>query len=145
MEREAAGRPVTVGLIGAGKFGTMFMAQARLTRGMHLVGIADLEIVRARSQLRNAGWPDQAFSAGSLADAHNKRATFVTDDAGALIADPRIEVIVEATGVPGAGIEHVTRLAQGVSEPGRVGEELRSGDRPAAAGGEDRIRAGMPD
>jgi len=106
MEREAAGRPVTVGLIGAGKFGTMFMAQARLTRGMHLVGIADLDIVRARSQLRNAGWPDQAFSAGSLADAHNKRATFVTDDAGALIADPRIEVIVEATGVPGAGIEH---------------------------------------
>ena len=106
MEREATGRPVTVGLIGAGKFGTMFMAQARLTRGMHLVGIADLDIVRARSQLRNAGWPDQAFSAGSLADAHNKRATFVTDDAGALIADPRIEVIVEATGVPGAGIEH---------------------------------------
>jgi predicted homoserine dehydrogenase-like protein len=106
MEREAAGRPVTVGLIGAGKFGTMFMAQARLTRGMHLVGVADLDVARARSQLKNAGWPDAVYSAGSLADAHQKRATFVTEDAGALIADPRIEVIVEATGVPGAGIHH---------------------------------------
>src|SRR5262245_43951245 len=37
LEREAADRPVTVGLIGAGKFGAMFLAQARLTRGLHLV------------------------------------------------------------------------------------------------------------
>jgi predicted homoserine dehydrogenase-like protein len=106
VEREAAGRPVTVGLIGAGKFGTMFMAQARLTRGIHLVGVADLDVARARSQLKNAGWPEEAYAAALLADAHHKRATFVTDDAGALIADPRIEVIVEATGVPGAGIAH---------------------------------------
>ncbi|MGB8754843.1 MAG: flagellar biosynthesis protein FlgA, partial [Pseudolabrys sp.] len=106
LEREAAGRPVTVGLIGAGKFGTMFMAQARLTRGMHLVGVADLDVARAHSQLRNAGWPDEVYAAGSLADAHQKRTTLVTDNADALIADPRIEVIVEATGVPGAGIHH---------------------------------------
>ena len=106
LEREAAGRPITVGLIGAGKFGTMFMAQARLTHGMHLVGVADLDVARARSQLRNAGWPDEVYAAGSLADAHQKRTTFVTDNADALIADPRIEVIVEATGVPGAGIHH---------------------------------------
>jgi len=42
LEREAAGRPVTVGLIGAGKFGTMFLAQARLTRGLHVAAVADL-------------------------------------------------------------------------------------------------------
>ena len=106
LEREAAGRPVTVGLIGAGKFGTMFMAQARLTHGMHLVGVADLDVARARSQLRDAGWPDEVYAASSLADAHRKRTTLVTDNADALIADPRIEVIVEATGVPGAGIHH---------------------------------------
>ena len=106
LEREAAGRPVTVGLIGAGKFGTMFMAQARLTQGMHLVGVADLDVGRARSQLRIAGWPDTMYSAASLADAHKKRSTLVTDNADALITDPNIEVIVEATGVPGAGIHH---------------------------------------
>jgi predicted homoserine dehydrogenase-like protein len=106
LERETAGRPVTVGLIGAGKFGTMFAAQVRLTTGMHLVGVADLDVARARSQLKGAGWPDEAYAAASLDDAHKKRTTLVSDSARALIADPRIEVIVEATGVPGAGIEH---------------------------------------
>ena len=48
LEREAAGQPVTVGVIGAGKFGTMFLAQAGLTRGMHVVGVADLDIARAK-------------------------------------------------------------------------------------------------
>jgi predicted homoserine dehydrogenase-like protein len=111
LEREAAGRPVTVGLIGAGKFGTMFLAQARLTQGMHVVAVADLDVCRARSQLKTAGWPDEAYAVGSLADAHKKRTTLVTDGADALFTDPRIEVIVEATGVPGAGIRHALMAA----------------------------------
>ena len=106
LERETAGRPVVVGLIGAGKFGTMFMAQVRLTHGMHLAGVADLDVTRARSQLKTAGWPNESYAAGSLADAHKKRTTFITDNTEALLADPQIEVIVEATGVPGAGIHH---------------------------------------
>jgi predicted homoserine dehydrogenase-like protein len=106
LERDAAGRPVTVGVIGAGKFGTMFLSQARLTTGMHVVAVADLDVARARSQLDTAAWPAELYAATSLADAHKRRATFITDDADAMIADPRIEVIVEATGVPGAGIHH---------------------------------------
>jgi predicted homoserine dehydrogenase-like protein len=51
LERKAAGRPVTIGIIGAGKFGTMFLSQARSTDGMHVVGIAELNTHRARSQL----------------------------------------------------------------------------------------------
>ena len=109
LECETAGRPVTVGLIGAGKFGTMFMTQVRLTAGMHLVGVADLDVARARSQLKTAGWPDEAYAALSLGDAHKKRITLVTDSAQALLADPQIEVIVEATGVPGAGIDHALK------------------------------------
>jgi predicted homoserine dehydrogenase-like protein len=84
----------------------MFLSQARLTKGMHVAGVADLDGTRARSQLKTAGWPDQQFAAGSLDDAHRARTTFVTDSADALIADSRIEVIVEATGVPSAGIHH---------------------------------------
>ncbi len=106
LEREAAGKPVTVGVIGAGKFGTMFLSQARLTRGMHIAGVADLDVARARAQLNTAGWPDNKYAAKSLDDAHKARTTMITDSAAALIADPRIEVIVEATGVPGAGIHH---------------------------------------
>jgi predicted homoserine dehydrogenase-like protein len=106
LEREAAGRPVTVGLIGAGKFGTMFLAQARLTRGMHVVAVADLDVVRASRQLRTAGWDDGAIAARSLGDALKTGRTHVTPDADALIACPGIDVIVEATGVPPAGIGH---------------------------------------
>jgi len=106
IEREAAGRPVTVGLIGAGKFGTMFLTQARLTRGLHVVGVADLDVARAKSQLTTAGWDEGAFAAASLGDAFKSRRTCVTADAQALIAFPDIEVIIEATGVPQAGIRH---------------------------------------
>ena len=106
LERQAAGRPVTVGLIGAGKFGTMFASQVRLTDGMHLVAVADLDVSRARRQLRIAGWNDAAMSAPSLENARARRTTYVTEDAQALIACPEIEVVVEATGIPAAGIRH---------------------------------------
>src|SRR5215475_7037945 len=106
LGREAQGRPVTVGVIGAGKFGTMFLAQARSTRGLHVVGVADLDVGRARAQLRAAGWDEAAYAAPSLGDAFRQRSTHITADAEALIAFPDIEVIVEATGVPAVGIRH---------------------------------------
>jgi predicted homoserine dehydrogenase-like protein len=112
VEREVAGRPVTVGLIGAGKFGTMFLSQARLTTGMHVAVVADLDGTRARNQLKTAGWPAESYAAPSLADAIKRRATFVTDDAMSLMADPQIEVIVEATGMPSAGIAHALKAIE---------------------------------
>jgi predicted homoserine dehydrogenase-like protein len=114
LEREAAGKPVTVGLIGAGKFGTMFLAQARLTKGLHVVAVADLNVDRARSQLNTAGWPADQYAAASLGEAFKKRTTHLTPDADALIAFPGIEVIVEATGIPEAGIKHaLSTIAHG--------------------------------
>src|SRR5580700_9553989 len=112
LEREAAGRPVTIGLIGAGKFGTMFLTQVRRTRGMHLVGLADLNVERARSQLLAAGWDAEAFAAPSLADALRARRTHVTADADALIGFADIEVIVEATGDPKTGIRFALRAIE---------------------------------
>ncbi|MBV9262163.1 MAG: Gfo/Idh/MocA family oxidoreductase [Pseudolabrys sp.] len=109
LEREAAGRPVTVAVIGAGKFGTMFLSQAIRTEGMHVVGVADLDVGRARNQLKTAGWPDAAYNARSLDEAIKKRGTYLSDDAAALIECPQIEVVVEATGVPTAGIAHALK------------------------------------
>jgi predicted homoserine dehydrogenase-like protein len=106
LARAEAGRPVTVALIGAGKFGTMFLAQARLTRGLHVAAVADLDVSRARAQLCGAGWPEAAYAAASLDDACQRGATHITDNTEAALADPRIEVVVEATGVPEAGIRH---------------------------------------
>jgi predicted homoserine dehydrogenase-like protein len=104
LERQAAGQPVTVGLIGAGKFGTMFLSQVRVTDGMHLVGLADLNAARARSQLATAGWPVERYLVSSLDEALKSGRTFVTDNADALITHPAIEVIIEATGDPKTGI-----------------------------------------
>ena len=109
LERSAQGRPVTVGVVGAGKFGTMFLAQARTTDGMHVVAVADLNVSRARSQLAMASWPAEQYGAASLDDAAKSGKTFLTDDAEAMIAHSGIEVIVEATGDPKTGIRLATK------------------------------------
>lgn len=105
-ERAANGRPVRIGQIGAGKFGTMFLSQCRVTLGMHLVALADLMPERARERLQSVQWPREQIDAGSLEEAARTGKTYVTDDALAVINDPRIEVVIEATGDPSAGIRH---------------------------------------
>src|SRR6478752_8004680 len=90
----------------------MFLSQARLTQGMHVVAIADLDVGRARSQLKTAGWPDESYAASSRADAHKRRTTFVVDNAESLLTCPEIEAIVEATGIPGAGIAHCVKAIE---------------------------------
>jgi predicted homoserine dehydrogenase-like protein len=111
-EREAIGRPIRIGLIGAGKFGTMFLTQVRRTAGMHLVGLADLDVARAKSQLASAGWDAAQYAATSLGDALKARRTFVADDADALVACPDIDVIVEATGDPKTGIRFALKAIE---------------------------------
>ncbi len=100
-------RPLRVGLIGAGKFGSMFLSQVRLTAGMHLLAVADLDVARARAALSETGWGDDQIAATSSAKALSTGATWVTDDAGALINAGGLDVVIEATGVPEAGIRHV--------------------------------------
>ena len=112
LEREAAGRPVTVGLIGAGKFGTMFLSQVRRTRGMHLVGIADLSAERASKALASCGWDEQQYQAASLGDAYKTGRTYITQDSDELVAFPDIEVLIEATGDPKAGIRHAQKIIE---------------------------------
>ena len=105
--RAAEGRPVRVGVIGAGKFGSMFLAMAARTPGLHVAGIADLSIPRAREALARVGWPEERYAAPSLdAALGGTDGTALTEDAMALMAEPRIEVVVECTGHPAAGLRH---------------------------------------
>ncbi|MBE0558604.1 MAG: flagellar biosynthesis protein FlgA, partial [Proteobacteria bacterium] len=99
--------PLRVGLIGAGKFGSMYLAQAKSTAGIHLAAVADLAPGRAVEALRRTGWPEGQGAAATLADALAHGTTFITDDAPALIAAPGLDVISDATGNPSAGIAHV--------------------------------------
>ena len=105
-QRAAGGKPVRVGLIGAGKFGSMVLAQAPRIAGYHVVGVADLDVGKAQASLARVGWPEERYSAHSLADAASSGATCVMDDAMALAASPHVECIIEATGHPIAGIRH---------------------------------------
>jgi len=104
--RAESGHPVRVGLIGAGKFGSMFLSQAGRTAGIHVVGVADIAPQRARAALARVGWREEKFSASSLAEAARSGGTHVLDDVEALISFDGIDVVVDATGVPGAGIQH---------------------------------------
>ncbi len=106
QKRAADGRPLRVGLIGAGKFGSMFLAQARVIPGLHVLAVADLDLERARKAFAATGWNEAQVGAGSFAEALETGATHLTDDATALIAADGLEVVIEATGDPSAGIAH---------------------------------------
>ncbi|MBP7066325.1 SAF domain-containing protein [Ferrovibrio sp.] len=110
--RHAAGNPLRVGLIGAGKFGTMFLAQARRLAGLHLLGVADLAPERARAALARAGWPAEQVAAPGFAAALRDGSTHITDDAFALITAPGLDVVIDATGHPAAGIRHALAAAR---------------------------------
>src|SRR6202049_2869853 len=92
--RRAAGKPVRVALIGAGKFGSMFLSQVPHTPWREVPVSADLDRERAREACRTVGW-----------DAPRIAATTFTAD-GAKATSGNIEVIVEATGNPAVGIRH---------------------------------------
>ena len=105
-EREAQGKPLRVGLVGAGKFGAMYLAQVPKTPGLHLAGIADLSPANARTNLQRVGWKSERYAAPSLDAAFSSGLTHVGDDWQALIAHPLIDIVVEATGNPIAAVEH---------------------------------------
>lgn len=94
-QRSDTGRPVRAALIGAGKFGSMFLAQVPTIAGLEVAVIADLDPDRAREACRTVGW-DEGRIAGTR---------FVADGLEACRADD-VEVVIEATGHPEAGIRH---------------------------------------
>ena len=96
QKRAADGNPLRIGLIGAGKFGSMYLSQVRRTVGMHLVGVADLSPVRAKAALKNVGWSAAQMSARSFSDAAKKGSTFITDDSAKMIASSEIDIIIDS-------------------------------------------------
>ena len=88
-------RPVKVALIGAGKFGSMFLSQVPTTPGLEVVIIADLIPDNAKKACKNVGWIDDLISNTEFVDSGIKA-----------ITKPEVEVVVEATGNPSDGILH---------------------------------------
>ena len=96
QQRERDGAPLLVGLIGAGKFGSMYLSQVRRTPGVRLTTVADLDPARAREALARVGWSDAELAA----------VRFV-GHADELIGSDRVQIVIDATGSPAAGIGHV--------------------------------------
>lgn len=91
----ARGTPVRAGLIGAGKFGSMFLSQVPTIAGLEVAAIADLNPDRAKTACRGVGWDDDRLAA-----------TTFLDDGAVLAARDDVDVVIEATGNPRAGIAH---------------------------------------
>ncbi|TDL88035.1 NAD(P)H-dependent oxidoreductase [Meridianimarinicoccus aquatilis] len=101
-EAAARGTPVRAGLIGAGKFGAMFLGQVPGIAGLSVTAIADLDPDRAQNTCRTVGWSDDAM----------RKVAFV-DDGAALAARDDVDVVIEATGNPRAGIRHARAAISG--------------------------------
>ena len=85
-ERDAAGQPLRVGLIGAGDLWHDAPRAGAKLRGLEIAGVADVSPERAHAASLRAG-----FSQGEIA---------VLDDASALLALEPLDIVVEATGAP---------------------------------------------
>ncbi len=106
-EREAQGKPLRVGLIGAGKFGSMYLAQVPRTPGVRLIGIADLFPDAARANLQRVGWSAESYArAFARGGRRGRPRTHLSDDWRSLVAHDAIDIVIEATGNPVAAVEH---------------------------------------
>ena len=111
-QRTINNRPVKIGIIGAGKFSSMFISQARLTPGFQIVGIADIYPEKARQACLKTGWPEERLGfeekTNAINDLAQKGKTAITSNAAALI-EAELDIILEITGAPEAGTEHAVK------------------------------------
>ena len=107
LRRHTEGNPIRLGLIGAGKFGSMFLAQALKLKGVQIIAIADLSVDAARSNLALVGWPEAALQARSPDEARRSGKIYITEDTHDVISCPFIDIIIEATGDPVAAVDHI--------------------------------------
>ncbi len=107
LKREAAGRPIRVGLVGCGQEGSGMMHITRQMKGMETVAVADIIPSRPLEALKAMGIAEAAIcvtnKVGEAEDALAKKQYVVTEDALLLPQLESLEAIVEATGVTEVG------------------------------------------
>jgi len=77
---------------------------------MRLAAIADLDTQRALAALKRTGFPaDKYDETASISVEEGIRVgkTAITSDSTTMIATPGIDVVLEVTGSPAAGVKHV--------------------------------------
>ena len=125
---ERKDNPLRIGVIGAGKFAAMYLAQVPRTPGVHLVGIADLNPANAKANLERTGWTPAQYGAASLDAALKERRTHVGEDWRALVSHPAIDIVIEATGNPIAAVDHALEIGARIGRRQvRYGDEMHAG------------------
>ena len=92
--RIKAQKPVRVGLIGAGKFGSMILSQARHIEGISITAVADLDIQKTKDSFRRGGWDISNCFANSADEAVISGKTWLTENTSDIFKIPEIECIV---------------------------------------------------
>lgn len=95
---ERNGKPIRIGLIGAGQMGRGFIAQVAGIPGMEVTAACDIDPDLAADAFRRAGLKPTYGLKGSSGISHA-----VTDDAAEVARYDNVDVLVEATGVPEVG------------------------------------------
>ena len=114
VKRESAQDPIRVGIIGAGKFATMFMSQIIRTPGMSLDVVCDLDVERAQINLLAAGFEKQRLITHRRA-APGKEEVLLTSIVDEALNPDLIDVVIESTGDPIAGARHaLTSIELGI-------------------------------
>lgn len=98
--------PIRIGIIGAGKFSSMFLTQAVNMPDFHIVAVADLDTSRAKDALSRTGWDMNRVITSNVQQAVISGQTAVTDDSREILDNGQIEIIIEITGNPTAGVRH---------------------------------------
>ncbi len=107
QQRATQKNPIRVGLIGAGKFASMYLAQVPKTPGVHVVAIADINPSNAIKNLERIGWDENRYRASSIADALKSGRTWLTDNWTQVVSAGEVDIVIEATGNPPAAVEHI--------------------------------------
>jgi predicted homoserine dehydrogenase-like protein len=105
MQRQAdLGRPIRIGLVGAGQMGRGYVAQTSRMPGMEVVAIADVALDRATAAFASVGVTDVRTHGDTdkLAQAIEDGGHVASPDAEQILRLP-IDIVVEATGVPDIG------------------------------------------
>ena len=105
LKRQEEGKSFRVGVIGAGKFATMFLSQANSTSGFHIAAIADLDFKRAEDSLRTAGF-EKDLNISGIDEAISSNEIWFTDSGIELAQCEQLDLVIEATGNPEAGVDH---------------------------------------
>ncbi len=108
-KRQEDNQPVRIGLVGCGEMGTDIVSRVAMMDGVEVSAIAELNTAAATNAVALAyqadGHSQMVESSKALDQAMDNHRIGLTDDASLLLDNPRIDLVIDATGVPSVGAD----------------------------------------